>query len=183
MRTPAPPAHSGILRSEREDKAGAAASAVFDADAAAVQFNDAFDERQSYPRAAPASTIGAPKSREYRLLLLVGNSGALIFDDNGSFPRDSHGHCCSARRGLERIVDDVAHSDIEKFGLPGQHDRPLWGVEFNGLPTGQGEGGQVLADFAADRVQVDWLTRGEHRIFGLRQSQQLVHEGAERIKL
>ena len=84
MRTPAPPAHSGILRSEREDKAGAAASAVFDANAAALQFDDTFDERESYPCAAPASGIGAPKSGEYRLFLFVGNSGALIFDHNGS---------------------------------------------------------------------------------------------------
>ena len=82
-RAPAP--DSAIRRSEREHETGAAAGAVFDADPAAVQFDDAFDKRESYPCAAPASGIGAPKSSEYRLLVLVGNSGALIFDDNGSF--------------------------------------------------------------------------------------------------
>jgi hypothetical protein len=43
-----------------------------------MQFDDAFDEREPYPCAAAANRIGAPKSGEYRLLVLVRNSGALI---------------------------------------------------------------------------------------------------------
>jgi len=77
-----------MRRPERQDEAGAAAWAILDTDAAAVQFDNPFHEREPNADAAAATGIDAPKSGEYRLPMLFGNSGAPIFDDYGTSPRD-----------------------------------------------------------------------------------------------